>query len=169
MTVQIDNTKPFLIKLMDVIVRDATADDAEFLRGLFFEIRAPDFLIAGLVGESLDQLLNQQDNAMRTYYDQVYAEALYEILEVNGQPIGYQATIDIDTLHLIDIAITSDFRGKGIGTKQMIDIQTRAKALDKALTLTVEKFNPALRLYQRLGFQTYQETDIYLRMRWEPT
>lgn len=148
-------------------VRLATNEDSDFLRALFFEVRAPEFQIAGLHGEPLNQLLSQQYHAMRTYYDQVYAEAIYEIFESEGKPIGYQATIELDTFHLIDIALTETHRNQGIGTERMKALQAKAKNLQLPLTLTVEKFNPALRLYERLGFKPYDDSDMYLRMRWE--
>ncbi|MBI1334771.1 MAG: GNAT family N-acetyltransferase [Armatimonadetes bacterium] len=152
----------------DIQARPATAEDEAFLRGLFFTIRAPEFKMAGLQGEPLETLLAQQYVAMRTHYGRVYPDAVYEIFEFEGKPIGYQATIDDETLHLIDIALIPEFRSQGIGTDRMKRLQDLAQNSQKPLTLTVEKFNPALHLYERLGFVTYDEKDIYQRMRWTP-
>lgn len=151
---------------MEISVRTATTDDADFLKDLFYEVRAPEFEASGLVGVPLMQLLAQQYLAMRTHYDMVYAEAVYSIVELDGQRIGYQATIELDTLHLIDIALTTRVRGQGIGTALMKGLQAEATALGKPMSLTVEKFNPALRLYERLGFKPHMDSDFYLRMRW---
>lgn len=153
----------------EVHVRPAEDSDTLFLRELFFTIRAPEFEAAGLVGEPLRMLLAQQYQAMRSHYDNVYAGALYEIFELDGQPVGYQAWIELDTLHLIDISLEPEFRGQGLGTHLMLLMQDKAKSLGKPMTLTVEKFNPALRLYERLGFVMYQDSDVYQRMKWEPS
>ena len=146
--------------------RLATPKDADFLRSLFFVIRAPEFESAGLAGPKLEALLNQQYHAMRNYYDQEYAEAEYVIIEAEGQPIGYEATVDIGSLHVLDIALMPEFRSRGIGTDRMRALQERAAKMGKSLTLTVEVFNPALRLYERLGFAVTDEAQVYLRMRW---
>jgi len=41
-----------------------------------------------------------------------------------------------------------------------------AAAAGKAVTIHVEKFNPAMRLYRRLGFKTEAEQGVYDLMRW---
>lgn len=153
----------------DVRLRPATSDDSEFLRRLFFIIRAPEFEQAGLVGPQLDILLNQQYLAMRTHYDRVYPDASYVIFEIDGEQVGYQATIDVDTLHLIDISIMPEYRNQGLGTSRMLALQEHARRTGKPMTLTVEKFNPALRLYERLGFVVYDNSAVYQRMRWTPS
>ena len=155
------------MKPEEIAVRSATQADQDFLKEIFFVIRAPEFQHAGLVGDQLTAILNQQHRAMRTHYDRVYPDALYVILEYRGAPIGYFAIADIDSLHLIDISILPEFRSQGIGTYQMKALQARAANSCKSMTLTVEIFNPAKRLYERLGFVVYDEAGIYQRMRWE--
>ena len=39
-------------------------------------------------------------------------------------------------------------------------------AAGKALSIHVEKFNPALRLYERLGFSVKEDKGVYLLMEW---
>jgi hypothetical protein len=48
------------------------------------------------------------------------------------------------------------------------DLQTEAAAA-KPLTIHVEQFNPALRLYTRLGFRPIAEHGVYLLLEWRPT
>ncbi|MCO4755415.1 MAG: GNAT family N-acetyltransferase [Bacteriovoracaceae bacterium] len=61
---------------------------------------------------------------------------------------------------LVYIAVSSDFRGHGIGKK----ILDKAKSeLNGAIALHVEPENPAKRLYEREGF-----TNKYLEMRYNP-
>lgn len=146
--------------------RAATPEDEGFLRHLFFVIRAPEFEAAGLVGPPLEMLLTQQYGARKAYYEQEYASAEYVIIESDGEPIGYEATVDIGTFHLLDIALMPEVRGNGIGTERMKSLMTKAEAMNKPMTLTVEVFNPALHLYERLGFVATDQTQVYQRMRW---
>ncbi|MDO9561897.1 MAG: hypothetical protein Q7J60_09770 [Bradyrhizobium sp.] len=41
-----------------------------------------------------------------------------------------------------------------------------ATACGKAVSIHVEKFNPAIRLYRRLDFETVEDKGVYDLMRW---
>jgi GNAT superfamily N-acetyltransferase len=150
------------------VLRPAEPTDEAFLRALFFQIRTPEFERTGLGGSQLQLLLDQQYTAMRTHYDRVYPEARYSIFELDGVPIGYQAIAALDTLHLIDIAILEEYRGRGIGSTRLKELMGWARKDEKPVTLTVEVFNPARRLYERLGFVVTETAGVYQRMRWTP-
>ena len=55
---------------------------------------------------------------------------------------------------------------RGIGTTLLHGLQSEAAAAGKPLRLHVERFNPALRLYERLGFQQIEDRGVYLFMEW---
>jgi len=58
---------------------------------------------------------------------------------------------------LFAIIVDEKFRGKGIGTKLLQDLMQLAKERFKIELLHLEVYegNPAIRLYERLGFQVY--------------
>ena len=62
-------------------------------------------------------------------------------------------------IRLVDISLLPEFRNRGLGTSLLRDLFTEAEAAGKPLTIHVEKFNPAMRLYQRLGFVRVPEKD----------
>ena len=66
----------------------------------------------------------------------------------------------------MDIALLPKFRGAGIGSQLLGDLQKEARVAGKALSIHVEKFNPALRLYERLDFRVLEDKGIYLLMEW---
>ena len=66
----------------------------------------------------------------------------------------------------MDIALLPAHRGQGIATCLLRDLQHQAAADDKSLTIHVESFNPARRLYQRLGFQVTEDKGVYQLMEW---
>jgi ribosomal protein S18 acetylase RimI-like enzyme len=81
---------------------------------------------------------------------------------------GYYRVMDIvrkGDFYLNNLAVFPEFRGAGIGAKLMAAPEPRAKAAGAVrLTLEAEKENTAaIRLYQRLGFSTYEETHIHLQ------
>jgi ribosomal protein S18 acetylase RimI-like enzyme len=60
------------------------------------------------------------------------------------------------------------FRGSGVGTGLVKDVLERGRRAGKPVTIHVEGFNPALRLYERLGFHHVDTNGVYYLMRWEP-
>lgn len=67
---------------------------------------------------------------------------------------------------LVNIALLVRFRGFGIGTCVLRDLQERALREKSPLRLSVVRDNPALALYKRLGFRTETEDEVYCRMVW---
>ena len=60
----------------------------------------------------------------------------------------------------------SDYCNRGIGTRLVRQLQSEATAAGKPLRIHVERFNPAMRLYQRLGFQQIEDRGVYLFLEW---
>jgi ribosomal protein S18 acetylase RimI-like enzyme len=71
-------------------------------------------------------------------------------------------------IRIMDIALLPEHRGSGIGSKLLRELQDEARAAGKTLSIHVERFNPALRLYERLGFQQVEDKGVYLLMSWGP-
>ncbi len=71
-------------------------------------------------------------------------------------------------LHIVDIALMPDWCGKGLGSAILHGLIEAAGSRGKGVGIFVEKYNPALRLYRRLGFTEIQDTDIYFEMEWVP-
>ena len=113
--------------------------------------------------------LDQQFDAQRSYYLSQYAGAAFDVLEAQGAPAG-RLYLDrqADTLLVIDIALLPQWCGRGIGTALLEAMFAEARLSGKGVTISVEKFNPAQRLYRRLGFREYAESDIYWFMHWSP-
>ncbi len=86
---------------------------------------------------------------------------------VDGQPAGrlYVARWD-DEIRIVDIALLPGHRNGGIGTALLRDLMQEAEAAGTPVTIHVERFNPALGLYLRLGFTAIQDKGVHLLMRW---
>src|SRR5262245_14183562 len=67
---------------------------------------------------------------------------------------------------IIDIAFLPEHRGSGFGGALLRDLLDEAAAAGKAVSTHVEKFNPAMRLYRRLGFLTEEDKGVYDLMHW---
>ena len=107
--------------------------------------------------------LDQQFAAQFAHYGVHYPTCERNIVERDEVPVG-RLWIDEwrDQIRLVDIALVAECRGKGIGSALLRQIMDRGAA-GKPVTIHVESFNPALRLYQRLGFEHVDTNGVYLR------
>ena len=73
-----------------------------------------------------------------------------------------------DEIRIVDIALLPPYRNTGLGTTILRDLLAEAAVAHKPVRIHVEKFNPALRLYERLGFVPIADKGVYLFMEWTP-
>ncbi len=70
-------------------------------------------------------------------------------------------------LRNVDIALLPEVCNGGMGTTLLRELQAEAAAAGKPLRIHVERFNPALRLYERLGFRLIEDRGVYLFLEWK--
>src|ERR1044072_2081945 len=145
----------------------APADDA-FLARVYASSRAEELAVTGWPEELKADFCRRQFDAQSAYYAENYPEASFQIIERDGWPAGrlYVARWEKE-IRIVDITLLPEFRGSGIGTKLLRDLQDEARSAGKSPTINVERFNRAMSLYQRLGFRELEDKGVYLLMRWE--
>jgi len=148
-------------------LRAATPEDEQFLRALYAGTRAEELGRLPWSDEQKRAFIDMQFAAQDTHYRRHYPNAQYSIIEVQELPAG---RLYVDRwgkeIRIMDIALLPEYRRAGIGTKLLRVLQDEARTAGKALTIHVEKFNRALCLYQRLGFQQIEDKGLYLFLRW---
>ncbi len=98
--------------------------------------------------------LNLDRDAQANSFDQQWELAQVRILMVDGSDVGWiQSTTREDELFLAQIFVDRPFQSQGIGTQVMNRLIAEAAEAGQAMCLNVVKINPALRLYERLGFR----------------
>jgi ribosomal protein S18 acetylase RimI-like enzyme len=111
--------------------------------------------------------LRQQFTAQRTYYQQHYATASFQVVLRGDAMVGRLYVNRGPTeIRIIDIALLPEYRGGGIGTRLLRDVLGEATRERKVVTIHVERFNPALDWYLRLGFKPIEDRGVYVLMRW---
>ncbi len=65
-------------------------------------------------------------------------------------------------IRVMDIALLPEFRGRGIGSRLLRAIIEEAESSRCAVSIHVERMNPALSLYERLGFRLREDKGVYL-------
>ena len=151
-----------------IVLRPITPGDDSFLAGLYASTRAEELSVTAWSDEEKAVFCRRQFDAQSAHYVENYPGASLQVIERAGEPIGrlYVARWKRE-IRIMDIALLPAWRGTGIGTHLLRELQDEAGAAGKTLSIHVERFNPALRLYQRLGFQQVEDKGVYLLMSWE--
>lgn len=152
-----------------VTLRPATDTDYDFMRRLYHSTREEEMKHFPFNDTEKVIFLNEQFAAQFQHYKLHYPTCERNIIELDGQPVG-RLWVDEwkDQIRLVDIALMPPHRGSGIGTRLVRDVLARGAAAGKPVTIHVEGFNPALRLYQRLGFVHVDTNGVYHLMKWTP-
>jgi len=149
-------------------LRPITPEDDSFLAGLYASTRAEELAVTGWSDEDKGVFCRRQFDAQTAHYRENYPGASLQVIERAGEPLGrlYVARWERE-IRIMDIALLPGHRGAGIGSQFLRELQKEARSAGKSLTIHVERFNPALRLYERLGFQMVEDKGVYLLMKWE--
>ncbi|NES22536.1 MAG: GNAT family N-acetyltransferase [Symploca sp. SIO3E6] len=149
--------------------RPITPADLDFLYQVYASTREEELAVVDWSPEQKASFLEMQFNTQHTYYLQQFKQATFEIIEQEGKPIGRLYLDRRQTeIRIIDIALLPSYRNQGIGSRLLKDILAQGKQLGLPVRIHVEQFNPALRLYQRLGFQKIDDHGVYYLMEWSP-
>jgi GNAT superfamily N-acetyltransferase len=152
---------------MIVTLRLATDADYDFMRRLYGSTRAEEMQHFPFDETQARLFLDQQFAAQFEHYGIHYPTCERNIVERDGEPIG-RFWVDEwrDQIRIVDIALLPEHRGGGIGSGLLQRVLDRGTSGGKPVTIHVEGFNPALRLYQRLGFERIDTNGVYFLMRW---
>jgi ribosomal protein S18 acetylase RimI-like enzyme len=160
----------FLIANMHVTLRPVGVGDEDFLYRVYASTRTDEMALVDWSAEQKEAFLRMQLQAQTTHYRAYYPNAEYQIIQREASiPIG-RLIVDRsnDSLLLMDIALLPEYRSAGIGTTIIQDLMAEADSTNQPIILHVEIFNPAMKLYERLGFVKTGEQGIYHEMVWKP-
>jgi ribosomal protein S18 acetylase RimI-like enzyme len=103
------------------------------------------------------------------HYSGVYAGADFLLIENGSGPIGrIYVHRTLGEICLMEVSLLSAWRGQGIGSALLRELLDEARASATAVTLHVEPFNPARKLYERFGFRLVERRGVYDFYRWQP-
>jgi len=151
---------------VDLCLREATPEDEPFLLEVYASTRAEELEGLGWDDNQKQAFIKMQFMAR----ERTYPQAGNRIIILNGRPIGRMMVDREDALiRLRDIALLTEYRNAGIGSRLIQDLMKEATAAGKPVQLHVVSTSPAVRLYERLGFRlSSDEPAAYLQMKWVP-
>lgn len=149
--------------------RPERPEDESFLYRLYISTREREMGYVDWPNEQKAAFLRQQFTAQTHHYKTNYTNAEYSIVLLDGAPAGrlylHRRPKDV---RIMDILLAPEYRGSGIGTVLLHDILENAAAAGQSVSIHVEQDNPALRLYERLGFRQIGTSGVYLLMECKP-
>ncbi|WP_338829534.1 GNAT family N-acetyltransferase [Bradyrhizobium sp. 27S5] len=147
--------------------RRLSGADLPFLGRLYASTRAEELAPVPWSEADKAAFLEQQFQAQHAHYQQFYPNADWLVIARDDEDIGRLYIERWPSQHrIIDIAFIPAHRGNGYGEALLRDAIDEAAAAGKDVSIHVEKFNPAMRLYRRLGFTTEEDKGVYDLMRW---
>jgi GNAT superfamily N-acetyltransferase len=143
-------------------LRPISDEDLPFLRALYGSTRAEELAVVDWDDATREAFLDQQFSAQHEAYQAAYPGEQFSIVERDGVPVGrlYVARRPHE-IRVVDVALIPAARGQNVGTALLQGVIDEAEGRGVPVGIHVEKFNPALRLYERLGFEAVADREVY--------
>ena len=149
--------------------RPVGSEDREFLLLLFASAREIELENLNWDGAQRKTFLEMQFNAQQTHYQDHFPERKHHLILLDNQPIGMIDTAyGPEEIRVLDIILRPESRNCGIGTSLMSNLLEESDRSARPVRLYVEKFNPVLTLYKRLGFRVIDDTGVHYHMERNP-
>lgn len=147
----------------DIALRPIAPEDLGFLRSVYASTRTEELAPVPWTEAQKRAFLDHQFDAQHQHYQTHYTGASFDVILHEGRPCGrlYVARW-LREIRIIDIALLPESRGRGIGGELLREILGEADRSGRSVTIHVERNNPALALYERLGFRLQEDKGVYL-------
>jgi len=140
---------------MHIRLRAYADGDFDFARGLYFET----------MRWAIERHFGWDETHQQASFARWFTPEEVSIISVDGADVGWiQQRQERNSIFLGSIYILPAMQRKGIGTHVIKGLLDYAQQHSQAVTLAVMKVNPALNLYERLGFRITHEDDYKLYM-----
>jgi len=158
------------MSLPAVVRRPVREEDRSFLREVYASTRAHEMAVVPWTDAQKEEFLASQFDAQDRHYREHFPDCAFDVLWVGDERIG-RLYVDRreDELRVVDIALLPAWRGRGLGRVLMQEVLDEAGRSGLPVRIHVERGNPAMHLYTRLGFHSIGGTPIYDLMEWTPT
>ncbi|MBX3653129.1 MAG: GNAT family N-acetyltransferase [Ramlibacter sp.] len=149
------------------VLRSPDGGDADFLVALFSDSR-PDLHVPGMDPVALGQLIQMQYRVQQVGFSHHFPQAQSFLIGLDQRWVGRVVIDEGDTdLRLVDLAVLTAERRKGVASAILSSIQQSASERGKSVSLAVSKFNPgAIALYLSHGFSVSGEDEMFMQMVW---
>jgi ribosomal protein S18 acetylase RimI-like enzyme len=160
------DTRRVLLLPEGVHLRARNEDDLPFLQRVYASTRSDELALTDWTAQQKSDFIAFQFRAQHQHYATHYHDGEFLVIERDGGAVGRLYLHRGSELRIVDISLLPEARGSGLGSALLRALMTQAASEGKTVSIHVERNNPALRLYLRLGFLIAGEHGIYHLMRW---
>jgi ribosomal protein S18 acetylase RimI-like enzyme len=154
---------------MPIELRDVCTADYPFLLEVYASSRAEEMALVPWNDEQRRSFLAMQFGAQDSHYRERFPQAGYSVILRDGLPVGrFYVLRKPDQIRVLDLTILPAYRNGGIGTQLLRDLIAEATQSGKSVRIYLETFNPSLRLFERLGFNSIAQEGINFLLEWRP-
>ena len=155
---------------LHITLHTVSPADEAFLLSVYASTREPELALTDWSAEQKAQFCLMQFKAQDEHYRLHYPKAQLSVIMVEGVVVG-RLYVDRWTreIRIMDITLVPEHRGQGIGTQLLKALKEEATIAGKSLSIHVECNNPAMHLYERLGFKVIEDKGLHLLMSWQPS
>lgn len=152
----------------EVALRPCVAEDDEFLRRVYHSTREDELRVLPWSDADKAAFLDMQFGAQKKHYEATYPHCDFRVILVDGTAAGrLYVNRSASDINVLDIALLPKYRGRGIGSALLEAILEEGRVSQRTVSLHVEQYNPARRLYARMGFRPLESNGVYERMQWD--
>ena len=154
----------------DFVMRRETPEDEPFLFRLFVAHNIGTLRLAGFPEDFIEKLITFQFRSQMSTYLGMYPDAIYSIVEFEGEPVGrFIEQDETDMVYFVDFLLFPQNRTKGLGRALTWALMQEWAAKGRGTRVKVLMNNVAsLTMCRKLGFSETPEANGYIDMRWIP-
>lgn len=149
-----------------ISLRSICDSDKALLLRIYASTRQEEGARAGVDPNTWGQLLQLQFELQHAQYMANYIRPSFDLIVIDNTPVGrLYVNRQQQEIRLVDISLLPEYRGQGIGRVLLQRLIEEARANNCCIGLHVDRDNPILDFYLRLGFQVEADRGIYLYLR----
>jgi len=138
-----------------VNTRPATPEDSDFI----YQVKVD------ALKDFITQTWGWDDDFQWNFHRKNFRPEITQVIKDGNTDAGFLIVEESDNeIRISEINLLTNHQGKGIGSQIVRELQATARAKGKWVELQTLKVNPARRLYERLGFRVYSETETHFKM-----
>ena len=148
-------------------MRPVRSGDEDFLFEVYASTRAEELAQVPWDSTQRENFLKMQFAAQQQDYKRCFPDGDHQVLLLEDRPIGrlYVARGD-EEIRILDVALVPEHRNKGIGASLIMNLLDEAAQAKKPARVYVERLNPSIALFERLGFSRIEDIGSHFLLEW---